>query len=322
MHDDLLHTDAEDFSRDLSQHGIAALPDLARARHDVERAIFVELYGRASDLDAEDAAALHRYCHATPAPYGIAVAAFKRFVPANGSRALLDAFRQSARTELTPGMPDAVDFFPLDRVPVAFAHGILAPEFQRVHAKLMRDFIDVRLQREKALRRAIAAHGTRDRQIGIDSRGLEVVCLGAVQAQSFMPCCARDGEAVRAICPRVAQGPHRERYQRAIALDAAAHGDIHGMSQARGCKFFLAGILDAHRAARLHRQGSGDGFEQHFLLAAEAAAYTRLDDAHAGNGQLQHGGQLAARVIGNLRAADDDQSVVAVHVCKAHRSEE
>src|SRR5690348_2527672 len=171
MHDDLFHANAENFRRDLSQHRIAALSDLARACHDVERAIFVKLDRRAPNLDAEDATALHCYCHATPAPYGIAVAAIKRFIPADGIRALLKAFWQAARTELSPRMPDSVDFFALDGVPVAFAYRILAPKFQWVHAKLVRDFIDVRFQGEKALRRAIAAHGPCNGQNGIGSRG-------------------------------------------------------------------------------------------------------------------------------------------------------
>src|ERR1700680_2257628 len=125
-------------------------------------------------------------------------------------------------------MPDTVDFFSLDRVPTAFAHAILAPESQRVHIEAMRDFIDMRLQREKTLRRAIAPHRSSHRQVGIRSCSLEVVCLSAVQAQRFMSCCACDGQAMRTVRSRVAQRTHRDGYQRSIALYAAAHGDNHG----------------------------------------------------------------------------------------------
>ena len=84
----------------------------------------------------------------------------------------------------------------------------IAPEFQRIQIETMRDFIDVRFEGKKALRRAIAAHSACNGQIGIDGIGLEEVGLRTVKTQGLMSCAASDSEAVRAICASIADRVH------------------------------------------------------------------------------------------------------------------
>ena len=53
------------------------------------------------------------------------------------------------------------------------------------------------------------------------------------------------------------------------------------MAAARHVELFLARVFDLHRPARGQGQRAADVFQQHFLLAAEAAADAGLDHVHA-----------------------------------------
>ena len=57
------------------------------------------------------------------------------------------------------------------------------------------------------------------------------------------------------------------------------------MPAARAGKLLAASGLQPHRPARNEGQMRAEVFDQHLLLAAEAAAETRLDDADSFYGQ-------------------------------------
>src|SRR5579885_851935 len=144
----------------------------------------------------------------------------------------------------------------------------------------MRDLVDMTFEGEKALWRAIAAHGSRNWQVSVNSIRLEAVGFGAVETERFVPGAARHGEAMRAVCPRVANRMHRNSHQGAIAFDPAAHAHNHRMAEAGRGELLLAAVLHAHRLARFERQYGGNGFQEHFLFAAKAAPDARFDHAH------------------------------------------
>src|SRR6266566_521997 len=100
MHNDLIHTYPERFGGNLAKNSVAALPNIGRARHYIERAIFIELDRSATKFKAGDATSLHRRCHTPPSPDGFTISAIKWSVPANCCCTAFQAFWQAAGTEL------------------------------------------------------------------------------------------------------------------------------------------------------------------------------------------------------------------------------
>src|SRR5947209_19581684 len=99
-------------------------------------------------------------------------------------------------------------------------------------------------------------------------------CLRPVEAQCFMSSTARDRQTMRPIGTGVADRVHRDGYQCAIFLDAAAHTDNHRVTKTSGSKLLLSAILDAHRMVRLHRKYRRDRFQQHLLFTTKAPAHS------------------------------------------------
>ena len=95
VHDDLLHTYTQRLCSDLSQDGVAALPDIGRPGHHIERAVFVELNGCSPQLKAGNATALHSCSHATSAADRFAIPPVKWLMPAKGCHALFQALGQT-----------------------------------------------------------------------------------------------------------------------------------------------------------------------------------------------------------------------------------
>src|ERR1035441_8497518 len=84
------------------------------------------------------------------------------------------------------------------------------------------------------------------------------------------------------------------------------------MTAARHEELFRARVLDLHGTAGSQCQGAADVLEQHFLLAAEAAADARLDHVYALHRNLQDHGDLPSAVERHLRAAANYQAIVGV----------
>ena len=201
-----------------------------------------------------------------------------------------------------------------DRHRVAGAHRILEPELDGVEAQRVRDLLHQAFQGKLGLGRAVAAEGARRRHIGVDHLGVELDVGTAVGGQPAQTGDAADSQPVTAIRARVGDDVHVQGAQGAVLLHAGAIGHDHGMARAGAGELLGAGVLKTHRPAGRNGQVRTEIFDQHLLLAAEAAADARLDHADALDRQPDQRGDHAAHVEGHLGAGADHHALVFVPV--------
>ena len=105
-----------------------------------------------------------------------------------------------------------------------------------------------------------------------------------------------------AIGAGVGNDAHLHRRQRSVALCADFHVDAHRMACGRGDEFLFAREFEHDRTAGLQSGKRANIFGQHFLLAAEAAAYTLAKDANALGHQVKKVAELLLGDMGRLAA--------------------
>ena len=100
----------------------------------------------------------------------------------------------------------------------------------------------------------------------------------------------------------------------AAGVHAAAKAQLLRMARAGGTELLLASILEFDRPAGRNCQMGAQVFDQHLLLAAEAAADTRFHDTDPADRQAEQGRNHAAYVKGDLGAGANDQPVIFIPV--------
>ena len=105
---------------------------------------------------------------------------------------------------------------------------------------------------------------------------------------------------------------HVARHHRAIALHAHLQIQNLRMAAARHVELLLARELHLHGTPRGHGQRAADILQQHLLLAAKAAADTRLDHVHAAHWNLQDHRDLPPAMVRHLRAGADHQTPIRI----------
>ena len=185
---------------------------------------------------------------------------------------------------------------------VAGLHDVAPAQRDRVHADAAGELVHGRFDREVRLAQAIAAEGAARHRVGIDRIAVDLLVGAAVDADRLAAGVMQHAGAVIAVSPGVGDDPQRDGGQRAVAPDSGLHIDLHRMPVGGAGELLLAGELELDRPPGPQRRQRDDVLDQHFLLAAEAAADPLAVDPHPGGIEAEQGAQGAPGQERGLRA--------------------
>ncbi len=178
-----------------------------------------------------------------------------------------------------------------------------------VDAEIDSDLVELHLEAEAGLRRAVPALGPAGGLVGEGADRLELVVGEPVGDGLERAGVVGRGDAVAAEGAAVEGGLERLRGERAVVLDTGLHPHRHRVAAAVAVEDLLAGERDLRRAAELQRHGGADDLvAEGVALAAEAAAVGGRDDANARRRQAEHLGEGAVEVVRRLGRRVDRQS--------------
>ena len=191
----------------------------------------------------------------------------------------------------------------------SFGHRILQPQLDRIHAQLLRQFIDRRFEGECRGRRTRGAIGgdlglVDDDIIGLDEEIRDGV--GRLHAHGA-GAERRAGISAAFVDQLRAGGDHG-----AVALRAELHIGLDARGRTRSAQHFLARHDHLDRQIGLARQGHGQRLEIEGGLAAEAAADFAGDDLDAADLHAEDGGGSGAHLERALGRAPDQHMAIGV----------
>src|SRR5207248_10541916 len=137
-----------------------------------------------------------------------------------------------------------------DEVPSLQLHG--------VDVQVAGDLLQVQLQGEPRLRRAVAALGAAWRLVGEDPAALEAIGGDVVGDGLQRACIEGRGDTVRTVGSAVQRAPEVHRDDAAVARDARAHPHQYRVPAAMGVEHLLAGQRALDGPAGEHRELGDD----------------------------------------------------------------
>ena len=234
--------------------------------------------------------------------------------PADGLRAHFDALGQAtALDNLGEAFPPLAHRLGHRQILPRF-HPILAFELHRVPAHRQGDLFHMLLQAEEGLGRAVAPERAWDRFVGVDHIAVEAGRGQPVGAQRPKAGDHLDGQPVGSIRAGLGQNVQVDAQEFAVFVHPGAEAQPLGVAGASAAELLLPGVFKLHRSPGGNRQVGAEVFDEHLLLAAEAAADAGFHHPDAAHGQAEQGRNHPPHVEGNLRAGADDQPVVLVPV--------
>ena len=189
--------------------------------------------------------------------------------------------------------------------------GVSLAQGDGVEAQGLGHAVHVRLGREHGLRRAEAPEGAAGRRVRHHDPAVDADVVAAVGAGRVEAAAREHDRAQRAVGAAVEEDVDLHRGDPAVARDAGAVADERGVALGGGGHVLEAVVDELHRPPRLQRQqrrvpGDDRGV---VLLAAEAPARLRLDDAHLLVGKAQQPHQGLVHVVRALERAVDRHPV-------------
>ena len=189
------------------------------------------------------------------------------------------------------------------------AQQIGAAHSERIELELARHAIEQAFEGMPAIDRAVTAHGTAGRQVGIDPIAVVFDRRNVVDALQQRAGIEDGHDAVAGIGAAALHHLALARRDAAIAPHAELQPDVGLRPRAVGQEGFLARQLHQHLAAGGAGQQRGDDLEiQHLHPRAEPAADERLDHANPRGVHLQATGQHQMQVVDDLGHALKGQS--------------
>ncbi len=300
--------EAEDLRDHRRQYRVGALTDFGLTAEDGDAASTIDVQRDARlrhvvPVDRQSCAAeVAAAGEAEAAPWGELAPAL---AVARARDHRLDAARESDRPQLQPVGGDGVRLFDHAQSQV-----------RRVLAELDGDLVELDLETEARLRRAVAALRAAGRLVGEGADRLELVVRQAVGHRLQGAGVVGRGDAVAAVGAAVEGRLQGLRGERAVLADAGLHPHQHRMAAAVAVEDLLAGERDLRRPAELqgHRRAD-DLVAERIALAAEAAAVGRRHDTNARGREAQHLGQCAVKVMRRLRGRPDGDPAVVLGQC-------
>ena len=192
---------------------------------------------------------------------------------------------------------------------------VLAPDRGRVETEVARDAVELRLEGEPRLRRAVAALGPARRLVREDARALELVRRDAVRDRLQRSRVVGRGDPVRAVAAAVERRLEVERGDRAVLLHAGPHPHQGRVTAPVAVEDLLARQADLDGPARDAREVRDDDLVvEDVRLAAEAAAVRRRDHADAGRRHREHLRERPVHVVRRLRRGPERELPVGTEV--------
>ena len=196
--------------------------------------------------------------------------------------------------------------------PIGGPDHVLAADFERINLQKFGQIIDRRLDRERGLRRPVAAKAAARDHVGVDSesgRLLVGAAIGGYRAAERL----RQGLApVAAVSAGI--GDHVDLHcgQGSVPFGAKLHPGRHLMACRCADELLLASELPFHRPAQFHGREQAKILGDHLLLAAEAAADALGEDVQVARAQTEDMAELLLGDERRLRAGAHVQpSIVA-----------
>ena len=204
-----------------------------------------------------------------------------------------------------------------ERHQIARLLGILAAEFERVHADRSGHLIHVLLACEHRLRLAEAAELAADRAVGVDAVAVEPEVGAAIGIDDALSADAHHRRSAGGVTAGRLDRPALDRGDAAVTLHAGLHVDDERVARVLGVELLLQRVLVAHGLADFLRGKRGDGLVDRLAVGVEAfAAETAADvlafDANVLRRHAQDVGQNAARMKYALLAVPQCQTIVGV----------
>ena len=185
----------------------------------------------------------------------------------------------------------------------------------RIDPELVRHLVDGTLDRELALRGAVATEGAARRRVGVDDVIGEATCADVVVDRERLVTDEADGRGrMITVGAGVRQRIEVDGRDRAVVhgakTDAHAHlvasvAARHGLLARVDALAWVAELIGAERGVDLVAAG---------LLGAESTADAGLDDADAALGNLESDGDLTTDVERHLRGGDHAHAILGVRV--------
>ncbi len=191
------------------------------------------------------------------------------------------------------------------------ADDVAAAELERVDVEAFGEHVHGRFDAEHHLTESVAAVGAGGDVVRVDDLGVDAAVRHAVHGRRLGDAVEHHADGVVAVRAGVAQDIEAHRGERAVGVRAEGDPHAHRMPE-RGARELLgARELVGHGPAGAEDGEHHEVFGEDLLLAAEAAADARGEDAHALARHVEDVGEFVAREEGHLGGgADDDTSVV------------
>src|SRR5487761_24977 len=288
---DVSRLDAELFGDDRREHRVGALTDVHRAAERGDAAtVELDLYLRVRHVVPVDRGAGAREVARDRETEAVAGSPLAIAVSRCADHSLC-AFVEATRCHAEPvdsaghGL-DEVGLFQVDGV----------------ESDVVRDLLEVQLERETGLRGAVASLGTARWLVGEDAAAFEAISRDVVGHRLKSACIKGRGDAVRAIGAPIEGGLEMHRRDVSVFRDACPHPHQHRVATSVRVEDLFAGQRAFDRTAGQHRQLADDDLVRERVgLATEPAAVRRADDADPAHRQLEHFREGPVHVVDHLR---------------------
>ena len=146
------------------------------------------------------------------------------------------------------------------------------------------------------LRQAVAAKRARRHRVGVGGDAVDLLVRAVIDADAFADRMKQHRAGMVAIGAGVGEHVELQRRQRAVLVGAGLDGDAHRMPRRGRDELLLAGEFEFDRAAGLERGQRQNVLDEHFLLAAEAAADAFAEHPHLVGRQIEEVAPASRRV--------------------------
>ena len=155
---------------------------------------------------------------------------------------------------------------------IAWLDDVAAAKFVRADAELLGQFVDRGFHREQRLRQAVAAKGAGRHGVGVGDDGIDLLVRAIIDADRFAAGVKQHRAGMIAIGAGVGEHVELQRRELSVVVGAGLDGDAHRMPRRGRDELLLAGQFELDRPSGLERGQRQNVLDEHFLLAAEAAA--------------------------------------------------
>ena len=293
-HADVLERDAQLLGHDVGHHRVDPLPDLrgARKHRDAPGAVDLELDARLRHLVGVDrvvcARDVGRAGHADPAPVGEAA---ELPLPVAGALHRVEALQEAV----------GCDAQVVDGAGVR-ADEVAPAQIDRVDCERFRDAVELHLEGEARLDRPVPPLGSARGLVGVGPGGVEAIGGHLVWGGQELARVVRRHQSEGRVRAAIQDDLGVDRGEHALPRGAGAVSHVEGVATAVRVEDLFTGVEDLDGPAGHHGQLGHAEFEVEGLgLAAERAAHRWLHDPHERRVHLQHAGELAVQVVGDLR---------------------